>query len=136
MLHVDISIKFRLSIPFREGPQQGDPLCSLQFANPRHLSSVNSTELEIGFINDLSTSVDFHTLVNDEETIIKAITSIGVKLNIARCEIIITDFCTLDSFHIFRGFIQVPKGQHASPRTAHCTGAALDGTLQEKVDNQ
>ena len=70
---------------------------------------MNSTEFEIGFINDLFTSADFYTLVNDEVTIIKAITSSGLKLNTARCEIIMNDFSTVDSFRIFRGFIPVPK---------------------------
>ena len=75
---------------------------------------MNSTELEIGFINDLSTSADFHTLANDEEIIIMAITSTGLKLNTDKSEIIM-NLSTLDSLRIFRGFIRVPKDNMLLP---------------------
>ena len=108
--HRNFANPYHLSILSREGPQHSDSLSSLQFfANPYHLSSVNSTEFKIEFINELFTWADFYTLANDEVTIIKAIISTGLKLNTARCEIIMNDFSTFDSFCILRGFIRVPK---------------------------
>ena len=54
-------------------------------------------------------SSDLLTLAKDVETIIKAETSTGLKLNTAKCEIIMDDFTDLDSFHIFKDFIRVPE---------------------------
>ena len=58
--------------------------------------------MEIGFIDDMSISSDLLTLAKDVETIVQAETSTGLKLNTAKCEIIMDDFTNLDSFPIVK----------------------------------
>ena len=48
-------------------------------------------------------------LAKDVEIIAKAETSTGLKLNTAKCEIIMDDFSKLDSFAIFKDFIRIAK---------------------------
>ena len=98
------------TIPSREGPQQGDPLSSLEFCESiQPILNELDSDLEIGFIDDLFMSSDLLTLAKDVETIINAETSTELKLNTAKCEIILDDLTNLDSFSIFKDFIRVPE---------------------------
>ena len=54
-------------------------------------------------------SSDLLTLAKDVETIVVAETFTGLKLNTAKCEIIMDDVTNLDSFTIFKDFIRVPE---------------------------
>ena len=104
-------------IPFREGPQQGDPLSSLEFCESiRPILSDLESDLESGFIDDLSMSSDLPTLAKDVEIIVKTETSTGLELNTVKCEIIMDDFSKLDSFPIFKDFIRIAKLHYCQAR--------------------
>ena len=76
------------TIPFREVPQQGDPLSSLEFCESiQAILNQLDSDLEIGFIDDLSMSSDLLTLAKYVEKIVKAETSTVLKLNTDTCEI-------------------------------------------------
>ena len=89
--HLSVRLDSRLgshTIPFRVGPQQGDPLSSLEFCESiQTILSELDSDLEIGFIDDLSMSSDLLTLAKDVETIVKAdtrdssLTPLSVKLS-------------------------------------------------------
>ena len=59
-------------------------------------------------------SSDLPTLAKDVEIIVKAETSTGIKLNTAKCEIIMDDFSKLDYFPIFRLHSNT-QGEYDSP---------------------
>ena len=123
------------TIPSREGPQQSDPLSSLEFCESiQPILNELDSDLEIGFIDDLSMSSDLLKLAKDFETIIKAETSTGLKLNTTKCEIIMDDFTILDFFPIFKDLIRVPKDKMTLLGAPILQGEALDEALQIKVD--
>ena len=72
-------------------------------------------------------------MAKDVETIVKAETSTGFKLNTAKCEIIMDDFINLDSFSIFRDFIRVPKDNMTLLGSPILQGQTLDEALEIKV---
>ena len=122
------------TIPSREGSQQGDPLSSLEFYESiQPILNELDSDLEIGFIDDLSMLSDLFTLAKDVETIVKAETSTKLMLNTAKCEIIMDDFTNLDSFPIFRDFIRVPKDNTTLLGAPILQGQALDEALQIKI---
>ena len=124
-----------LTILSREGPQQGDPLSSLEiFESIQPILNELDSDLEIGFIDDLSMSSDLLTLAKKVETIVNAETYTGLKLNTAKCEIIMDDFTDLDSFHIFKDFIRIPEDKMTLLGAPILQGQALDEALQIKVD--
>ena len=123
------------TIPSREDPQQGDSLSSLEFCESiQPILNELDSDLGIGFIDDLSMSGDLFMLAKDVQTIVKAETSTGLKLNTAKCEIIMDDFINLDSFLIFKDFIQVPEDKMTLLGKPILQGQALDEALQIKVD--
>ena len=80
-------------IPSREGSQQGDPMSSLEFCEAIQpvLNDLDS-EVNIGLIDDVSLSSDVSTLEKDVNTIIEAESSTRLRLNPAKCDIIMDDF--------------------------------------------
>ena len=123
-------------IPSREGPQQGDPLRSLEFCEAlQPILNDLSSDLEIGFIDDLSLSADLPTLAQDVSTIIKAGSSTGLKLNSSKCEIIMEDFSQLEHLDVFKDFIHVPKGNLTLLGAPIPQGTALDKALGTRVDD-
>ena len=90
--------------------------------------------MAIGFIDDLSMSVDLPTLAQDVDTIIKSESSTGLKLNTSKCEITMEDFSKLSQFQIFKDFIKVPKENLKLWEAPILQGQALDKALKTKVD--
>ena len=77
------------AIPSREGSQQGDPLSGLEFCESiQPVINKLDSDLEIGFMDDLSLSSDLPTLAKDVKTIIDSEPVIGLRLNASKCEII------------------------------------------------
>ena len=97
-------------IASREDSQKGYSLSSLEFCKAVHpiLNDLNS-DLEVGFIDDLSLSADLPTLAQDVNTIFNAETYTGLRLNSSKCEIIMEDFSQLEQFQVFKDFIRVYK---------------------------
>ena len=74
---------------------------------------------------------DLLTLAKDVETIAKAETSSITPLSM---KLSWTTFTNLDSFPIFKGFIQVPKDKMTLLEAPILQGQALDKALQIEVD--
>ena len=79
-------------------------------------------------------SADLLPLAKDVETVVKAETSTGLKLNTTKYEIIMDDFTNLDSFSISKDFIRVPKDNMTLLGSPVLQGQALDEAPQTKVD--
>ena len=124
-------------IPSREGPHQGDSLSSLEFCEAvQPILNDLSSDLQIGFIDDLSLSADLPTLAQDVSTIIKSESSTGLKLNSSKCEIIMEDYSQLEHLDVFKDFIRVPKENMTLLRVHIWQGTALDNALGTKVDDR
>ena len=73
----------------RKGSQQVDHLSSLEFCESiQPVINKLDSDIEIGFVDDISLSSDLPTLEKDINKIIKSEASTGLKLNAAKCEII------------------------------------------------
>ena len=59
----------------------------------------------------------------------------GLKLNTAKCDIIMDAFSKLDSFPIFKDFIRIAKDNMTLIGAPILQGKALDEALQGKVDD-
>ena len=102
-------------IPSREGPQQGDLMSSLEFceAIPPVLNDLDY-EVNIGLMDDVSLSSEVSTLEKrHQNTLIEAESFTGLRLNSAKYEIIMDDFSSIETIHVFKDLIQVPKNQMA-----------------------
>ena len=76
------------TIPSRVGSQQGYHLSSLEFCEAiQPVLDDFDSELDIGFMDDLSLSSDLSTLEKDVNTIIEAESVTGLWLNPSKCEI-------------------------------------------------
>ena len=109
---------------------------SLKFceAIQRILNDLDS-EVNIGLIDDVSLSSDVRPLEKDINTIIEAESSTWLWLNPAKCEIIMDDFSSIETMHVFKNFIRVPKHQMTLLGAPISRGHAMDKVLQEKVDD-
>ena len=124
------------TIPSREGSQQGDPVSSLEFCEAiQPVQDDLDSELDIGFIDDLSLSSDLSTLEKDVNSIIEAESVTGLRLNPSKCEIIMDDFSSVETMNVFKDFIRVPKDQMTLLGATISRGHALDKALQAKVDD-
>ena len=72
-----------------EGPQQGDPLGPLLFclAIQPMLSSLTS-ELTIGYLDDLTLAGDQKVVAEDVQNILAYSKDLGLTLNVSKCEVI------------------------------------------------
>ena len=76
-------------IPSREGSQQGDPLSALALCESiQPVINGLDSDLETGFMDDLSVAADLQTLAKDVTTIIDSESSTDFKLNSSKCAII------------------------------------------------
>ena len=96
---------------------------------------LNDLDSEVNIGDDVSLSSDVSTLEKDINTIIEAESSTGLRLNPAKCEIIMDDFSFNETMHVFKDFIRVPKNQMTLLGAPISHGHAMDKVLQEKVDD-
>ena len=84
-------------------------------------------------MDDVSLSTDASTMEKDINTIIEAESARGRRLNPAKCEIIMDDFSSIETMHVFKDFIRVPKDQMTLLGAPISRGHAMDKVLQEKA---
>ena len=96
--------------------------------------NVLNSDLEIGFIDDLSMPADLSALAQDISSIINAEISTGLRLNSRTCEIIMEDFSQLEQFQVFKDFIRVFKDDMTLLEAPILQGRALDTALRTKVE--
>ena len=91
-----------------EGPQQGDPLASLEFC-----CSINSllkrlvAELRLGFMDDITLAGKASTVAQDVNFIKEAGAQLGLRLNASKCEIIsknTTNSLSLQLLKVFKEY--------------------------------
>ena len=111
-------------------------MSSLEFCEAIHpvIHDLDS-EVNIGLMNDVSLSSDVSTLERDINTIIEAESSTGLRLNPAKCKIIMDDFSFIETMHVIKDFIRVQKDQMTLLGAPVSRGHAMDKLLQEKVDD-
>ena len=72
-----------------EGPQQGDPLASLEFCCSIHpLLKSLVAELRLWFMDDITLAGKSSTVAQDVNFIKEAGAQLGLRLNASKCEII------------------------------------------------
>ena len=93
-------------MPSRDGSQQGESMSSLEFCEAIQpvLNNLDS-EVNIGLMDDVSLSSDVSTLEKDINTITEAESSTELRLNPAKCEIIMNDFRSIETMNVFKDFI-------------------------------
>ena len=91
-----------------EGPQQGDPLGPLTFSNTVHplLDSMEAA-LTLGYLDDLTLGGDQNQVARDVQRVIEEGRSMGLVLNISKCELI-TDPCTTVANPVLQSFQRIP----------------------------
>ena len=102
-------------IPSEEGPQQGDPLGPLLFCNTiRTLLSSLSSELNLGYLDDVTLAGPAVTVASDVAEIIQIGSAMGLTLNTAKCELIAhQDFVVQD--RVLQAFMRVDIGDTIIP---------------------
>ena len=63
------------------------------------------SDVTLGFMDDTTLFGELGTVEGDVEAIIQSASETGLKLNQAKCEIIMEDFSMTDSSSIFKNFI-------------------------------
>ena len=123
------------TIPSRVGSQQGYHLSYLEFCEAIQpvLDDLDS-ELDIGFMDDLSICSDLSTLEKDVNTIIEAESVTGLRLNPSKCEIIMDDFNSVENMNVFKDVIRAPKDQMTLLGATISRGHSVDKVLQAKVE--
>ena len=82
---------------------KGTPLSSLEFCELiQPVVNELDSNIEIGLIDDISLSSDLLTLEKDVNKVIESEASTGLKLNAAKCEIIMHHFSLTDFMEGFK----------------------------------
>ena len=77
------------TISSQVGPQQGDPLGPLLFSNTiQPMLSSLSSDLNLGYLDDVTLGGPASTVASDVEEIVKVGTEMGLTLNTSKCELI------------------------------------------------
>ena len=88
-----------------EGPQQGDPLASLEFCCSIHLLLKRLVaELRLGFMDDISLAGKSSIVDQDINFIKEAGAQLGMRLNASECEIICKNTTKQFESSAFEGF--------------------------------
>jgi len=113
-------------ISSEEGPQQGDLLGPLLFCNTIQplLSSLNS-ELNLGYLDDVTLAGPADTVASDVADIIQVGGAMGLVLNTGKCELIADQDCIADD-QMLQSFIRVDTGDVSLLGAPLFTGTVLD----------
>ena len=122
------------TISSEEGPQQGDPLGAALFCETIHpLLTSLSSELEIGYMDDLTLGGDEKQVASDVRTVETRGQEFGLKLNMKKCEFISASGLSTES--IFSDFIHLDV-QNASLLGAPLTvGQAMNSMLTSRCED-
>ena len=85
-------------------------------------------------MDDITLSGELDTVEGDVEAIIQSASEKGLKLNQAKCEIIMEDFSMIDSFSIFKNFIRVERKDMTLLGSPILKGKAQDQAIQRKIE--
>ena len=123
------------TISSQEGPQQGDPIGPLLFCNTIHpmLSSLSS-ELNIGYLDDLSLGGPPDTVASDIATIVAWGSEMGLRLNIVKCELIAREECQI-SDPTLQSFTRVPISESTLLGAPLFVGRSLDEHWSKRCDD-
>jgi len=102
-------------ISYEEGPQQGDPLGPLLFCNTiQPLLSSLSSELNLGYLDDVTMAGPADTVASDVAEIIQVGSAMGLTLNTEKCELVAhQDFVVQD--RVLQAFMRVDIGDTIIP---------------------
>jgi hypothetical protein len=122
------------TIHSEEGPQQGDPLGAALFCETIHpLLTSLSSELEIGYMDDLTLGGDEKQVANDVMTVEARGQEFGLKLNMKKCEFIsATGLSTEPSFSDFIHLDVQSASLLGAPLTV---GQAMDSMLTIRCED-
>jgi hypothetical protein len=122
------------TIRSEEGPQQGDPLGAALFCETiQPLLSSLASELEIGYMDDVTLGGDEKQVARDVEIVEARGHEIGLKLNLKKCEFISASGQSVEP--IFSDFIHLDP-QNASLLGAPLTaGQAMDAMLNSRCED-
>ena len=122
-------------ISSEEGPQQGDPLGPLLFCNTIQplLSSLNS-ELNLGYLDDITLAGPADTVASDVADIIQVGGAMGLVLNTGKCELIAHRDCVVDD-QMLQSFIRVDVGDASLLGAPLFTGTVLDDAWLARCDD-
>jgi len=128
------SLKFdKYSVSSQEGAQQGDPLGPLLFCLTIHpLLSSLSSKLVIGYLDDITLGGDEATVAADVNMIQTQGETLGLKLNINKCEFINHNASSSES--VFSDFIKLDPSSTTLLGAPLSSGKAMDEVLQNRCD--
>jgi len=86
-------------------------------------------------MDDLTLSVDLHTVERDIATIMESPSETGLQLNVDKCEIITDDFTEISTLATFNDFIRVNKEDMTLLGAPVLKGKAQDKAIQDKIDD-
>ena len=117
------------------GPQQGDPLGPLLFCLTIQpiLNSLRSN-LTVSFLDDLTLGGPEFIVADDVNSIIRQAASVGLELNVQKCEIICSPMKVLQE-EIFGDFIRFTLPQATLLGAPLFKGSAMDEMLNSRCED-
>ena len=112
-----------------ERPQQGDPMGFLMFSLAIHpILETMKSALIIGYLDDLTAGGDQQVVASDYLMLQKMTSEMGLKLNVAKCEVITNDPLALDL--AFSGFNLLNPCEGTLLRAPLLDGSAMNQALE------
>jgi len=96
------------------------------------LASLHS-DVKVGFMDDVTFAGDLQTVKRDIITISESHRETGLRLNTAKCEIIMEDFTMIDRVDMFKDFIRVNKVDMTLLGSPILKGKAQDKAIEQKT---
>ena len=119
------------SISSSEGVQQGDPLGPLLFClTLQPILQGLVSQLRVGFLDDVTVGGQIALVTQDVEYIKSHCGSIGLELNVTKCELISS--CPISNNSILSSFIHVKPGKLCLLGAPLSSGQAMDSALSSR----
>ena len=117
-----------------EGPQQGDPMGPLMFSLAIHpILETMKSSLVIGYLDDLTAGGEQQAVVSDYLTLQRMACEMGLKLNVAKCEVITSDPLSLN--RSFGGFNVLSPCEGTLLGAPLLDGSAMNQALESRCSN-